>query len=605
MGASRARGAQAKSVVRVVGDSTAVAASAPLDSDYILDSTTRDPKKMAHVLGVDFGSGDRSCTTQFCKITDVVRDLHDNLALVGDAGSELVLLRSCADVCKVVHLLRARGPFLDAAALDSYDQLVKASLQRCLGDLDPFALSQAALGVASGGLGFRSAAKLALPAFVASRVETRWMVETLGSQLQTMGLLTGSFQADFDVVTEEAQAAFLRGLSAVGVEQARSLVEEAAAARRTSEAALQCRPRAHQSAISGDGLILPAGQEDPEFAPGFLQSTLAALQDREACVVLLEELRGAGHLDRYRHLLELRDASVNHDWLWKLSPAHGPVVHPSERQAAVRIRLGASLAPAGSACVQCGAELGACTATHGLLCSRAEATRGHYAVRDVVLELAHLADPSAQAETLGLIPSHPGLRPADILTSAAIPGRLTALDVVVCSPDAIGAADDCCAAACTRKHASYARYSGELQAVYQPLAWSAFGREHLDTTRVLETLAMAAARRRGLQDHRLLLRRTQGAIGVALAVRAVRMAQAVLKPEEVDSALFSEGLGAPEVRNVVLGDIGAEGEGPPADDGPTGPFAASQGEGRGGGGGALGGGGGLGGELGLGEGAGR
>ena len=40
---------------------------------------------------------------------------------------------------------------------------------------------------------------------------------------------------------------------------------------------------------------------------------------------------------------------------------------------------------------------------------------------------------------------------------------------------------------------------------------------------MLENLARQAARRRGLRDHRLILRRTRAAIGVQLVRRAVRM----------------------------------------------------------------------------------
>ena len=110
-----------------------------------------------------------------------------------------------------------------------------------------------------------------------------------------------------------------------------------------------------------------------------------------------------------------------------------------------------------------------CGCSHAWLCARPEATRGHYDARDEILRLAHLADPSAATETLGLIPSAPTLRPADILTSAAVPSRLAALDVGITSPDASGAGDDCCEAMFQRKLSDYGAYRDEMCAKVKAL----------------------------------------------------------------------------------------------------------------------------------------
>jgi hypothetical protein len=58
-----------------------------------------------HVLGVDFGNVGAT-TAQFEDLLNKVHDLHKAIISIGDAGSELVLLRRCADVCKTTHLLR-------------------------------------------------------------------------------------------------------------------------------------------------------------------------------------------------------------------------------------------------------------------------------------------------------------------------------------------------------------------------------------------------------------------------------------------------------------------------------------------------------------------
>ena len=236
------------------------------------------------------------------------------------------------------------------------------------------------------------------------------------------------------------------------------------------------------------------------------------------------------------------------------------MVPPAEFGPAVRLRLGAPCVPAGAKCCRCNAVLDA-PAAHCLTCALPEATRAHYEVRNHVLALTHLADPSAEAETLGLIPSMPTLRPADILSSAAIPGRSAALDIGITSPDASGSGDDCCAAMFRRKCQDYSQFEAELLLqgiVYRPMVFSAFGRAHPETQLILETLAVQAARRRGLQDHKLILRRTYAAIGVEIARRGARMVSACLPhlAEHEVSLLLGEtsshAVSFPERRAVAL-----------------------------------------------------
>ena len=147
IGASRATGVEAKSVARLVGAEEAVTLTgSDWKTDYIKSSTTEAPSKQQHVLGVDFGPT-HSVGQQFSHATKAVAGLHDALASTGDTASELVLLRQCADVCKVVHLLRAAGATLDPEELGAYDDMLEGSLIRCLGgELDCFSLDQAAMG---------------------------------------------------------------------------------------------------------------------------------------------------------------------------------------------------------------------------------------------------------------------------------------------------------------------------------------------------------------------------------------------------------------------------------------------------------------------------
>ena len=121
-----------------------------------------------------------------------------------------------------------------------------------------------------------------------------------------------------------------------------------------------------------------------------------------------------------------------------------------------------------------------------------EGTKGHYDVRNAVLPLVHLADPSAVTEVTALIPDAPALRPADIYTESALPGGQAALDVGICSPDASGAGDDCCAAMWEKKRRHYGDHLEDMARRglrYVPLVFSCYGRVHADSDTELERIA--------------------------------------------------------------------------------------------------------------------
>ena len=348
--------------------------------------------------------------------------------------------------------------------------------------------------------------------------------------------------------------------------QIRLNIKEARASGRSFAAASQRGSQHRQSALTGDGLILPAGAEDRERDPVGLQAKIQATVDETIAADLVEQLAMHGLHDRGRRLSELRDDSVSHDWLWRISSAHGPIVPRSEFQTGVRLRVGADCIRPGTGCARCGAVMQG-SASHAFCCALPEATTGHYDVRNAILPLAHLADSSTSLEPLGLIPSHPSLRPADLLCSAAYPGRLAALDVGVTSPDASGAGDDCCENMYQRKRGDYRQHLKELeidqQILYRPLIWSTWGRCHREAQCVLRTLSVQAARRHGLRDHSLILRRTHAAIGVQLVRRTVRMLRACtpfLHDAEAHLLLAEPGFSAlPGSREVVLlaGEAGA------------------------------------------------
>ena len=193
-----------------------------------------------------------------------------------------------------------------------------------------------------------------------------------------------------------------------------------------------------------------------------------------------------------------------------------------------------------------------------------------------------LGDPEAAHEPAGLIPSRPSLRPADIFTSAAH-GSLAALDIGVCSPEAAGAGLDCCAAMARRKQRTYAPFATELRqrgVRYQPLVWSSYGRAHVETLDTLQSLARAAARRRGIQDWRPLLQRTSAAISVELQRRLVGQIRRCLPDEPADGSL-PDARHPPRTR-VAEDEEQAAQSTTPSGDGPVHSEAAAAGVGPGG-----------------------
>ena len=165
---------------------------------------------------------------------------------------------------------------------------------------------------------------------------------------------------------------------------------------------------------------------------------------------------------------------------------------------------------------------------HVLCCAPGPSTTGHNEVRDRLLALARRGDPHAEKEASGLLPVAPGRRPADVLTRATGGNGLAALDVGIASPDSRLAIreGDGLEAMRKRKKGEYRPFADALKEAgvsYCPLPWSCWGREHADTSAMLESLARRAARRSGEADWRVTLRRFRADVGALLARRASLM----------------------------------------------------------------------------------
>lgn len=115
-----------------------------------------------------------------------------------------------------------------------------------------------------------------------------------------------------------------------------------------------------------------------------------------------------------------------------------------------------------------------------------------------------------------------------MLTPAAIPGRLAALDIGVTSP-ASAAGGDATLAMFERKVHERADVRDELEQqniVYCPLVWTHFGRPHPAATDAVRQIARRVARKRGGVALAVVERKMHAAISVALALRAARMSLA-------------------------------------------------------------------------------
>ena len=543
MGATRvpADGEELKSTARLLCPMHAVTSVAGWDTPYVRRTCmVLDNNSPGHTLGATIGSAD-AITTSTRETVAKTRALYESLSTLDHPATELVLTRRCGDVAKLTYTLRCSGDRVAEAVLEEFDGGLRAALESTLGGaLRDTSWWQATTSVRAGGLGLRESTAVSLPAFLASRITARPLAVDMAQHAADAGLLSVAlFIQEYDERTRAAYERLRTHLPDGVHEELRLLVEDgvSAAAERWNRlkegrSAADGRLTTSPGRRPGTGLVLDAGEEDPEHptlvrgrtGPG-LQAELTALVDK--CIIegLAQELQAAEQFPDERRLREIADPACNHEWLWALSPHHGPTLQDEEYVEAVRLRLGAGGPEEPVPCRLCGGVLDG-AGSHAMCCATGEATRGHNAVRKQLHGLARSADSAAEEEPLGLIPSHPTLRPADVFTSAAHPGRLSALDVGVTSPEATGAGDDCTESMRLRKLSDYGPHLAALEGqniVYHPMVWSAFGRPHAATTKVLRALARQAARRRSFVSSQLLQRRAEAAISVEIWRRAAKM----------------------------------------------------------------------------------
>jgi hypothetical protein len=260
-----------------------------------------------------------------------------------------------------------------------------------------------------------------------------------------------------------------------------------------------------------------------------LQRELSVLVDATRARRLTAALESQGAWTQLTRISELRHKDVSRKWLHHLDTKSGSVLASVDFVVNVQKRLGCRSYTGAAMCRICGSQLDT-HLEHSETCSTAEATRGHYACVRAVVDGVRLADPAVTTEPRGLTSTTS--RPADIFTTAAVPGRSAALDVCVASPNAAAAMGDAAASAYRRKLHRYRREVRELAAAgiaFRPLVWTADGRPHAAVMRTLRFAAEVAVTRNGQQAKAgELVSRWKHEINIAILRRRAAMARAVL-----------------------------------------------------------------------------
>jgi hypothetical protein len=397
------------------------------------------------------------------------------------------------------------------------------------------AAQQATWGVKAGGLGLRTATGMAIPAHVASLVESGPLVEWLAREAAAMGLAVA---CDVAEVVRREVALMLAG---VGEEMRGQMSEAVEAAGEKARAAAE---NILGSGGDGGGAASRKADEKANTGSGVgggLQKDLLGLLDAMEVRGVMEGLRDsrvARDRVRHRRLADLSGGGPTHAWLAAVNPAHGPVLQRRDWVTAVRLRLGVPVAayPGLEPCGECGKRLAAeDVGDHALLCARGQRVRGHNRIRDHVAALARVADRATQVEVAwatAVEARHHDAdrqRPADILTDASPLGGVgsAAIDVGVTSPhteDVLhGRSKDAVDDYYRKKRVQKGPVAERAGWTYHPFILSCYGRVHSEATRIVHRLALAAAQVYGVDDAGMIERSWWRTCGTLLAVRAAWM----------------------------------------------------------------------------------
>ncbi len=414
--------------------------------------------------------------------------LHEKLAELDDAQSELLLLRQCASTCRISHLLRTVPLSKAPEAFDAFDASVLSVLSRIAQvPLTAYAQTQAALPLKHGGCGLRKCADIALPALLGSCNMTRKLVSKLLGH-------------DADIASQGVGEEFASGHVAEPTESGNGelfLPNERAAADQWRERFGQPPPPVSQKQL----------QEVVDWQQ--VHSFSASLEGRQRSRLLSLLLPGATA------------------WLSaSASPQLGLHLPSPVLRTVLRMFLGLRQ-PGLPACDAFGWN--ALSQTGSLMIGR------HNDVRNAVHRIVRRFDPRARMEVYSPDIDHQD-RPGDVFTQALAPsGKASYLDVAIANPCAQsyqptaqgmqGHAGADLAARKERKRAAVAVRSAGHE--FSPVVAEAFGGWLPDAHRVLQTIASRASAHLGEAHGQVLRRLLQNLSVVIMRGSAAMVARAV------------------------------------------------------------------------------
>ena len=533
-------------------------------------------------LGVAIGP-DLVVATQVDQKAQVVRAVHQRAEVCSDAQTEHVISRQSLGVCRVNHILRVHGHDLLGVgdSLQQFDSAAALAMDRLFPGTTAEGLRQAALAAPKGGLGWRWAADVARPANLAAVLAAGPLIRAMARDASFAGLIPhGLIEDGLEEATRVMAVAFCEGLHEKERARAEGFLIRAEHAARRQWAAIQkghgwlatASPDVDVS-YDADNELAAAAPSDQDGDPpesqaltsARLQKALCALADCTRLRQLEHTLEQQGQWSQLARLRELRHPQVSHQWLWHLDPAKGAVLTEVDYVTCVQKRIGARVVDCGDdvpLCRLCEAPLDP-QAEHCETCATAEATRGHYACVRAFMDGLRPADSAATTEPRGLTDNLS--RPADILTNAAAPGRSTALDVMVTSPNRASAGGDAAQAAFAWKCGKYRGVLPQLREAgisFRPLIWTADGRPHPAVTRTMRYAAERAVARGGRTTTvEAYLRRWDHEISIAILRRRAAMTRAVLPQLAPAARRFVTGERVDEDARLPILEADSEGSG--------------------------------------------
>ena len=325
------------------------------DTEYIRNTTkVVDSDAATIALGAPFGPHTHlDAVVSSC--VDQVAILRQAIVGIDHTPTELVLTRQCANVSKLVHHMRINGDRIDAATTNRFDRNLRAAVEVSLGgDVPDSSWLQATTGVSYVGLGLRTADSTALPAFVASRISSRPLVQTMVEHyVMATGASADVIMRAYDSRTEDAISSLVGSLPTdIGINLLDDLANLGAEASAHWQAIVDGNDEPIDTsgrAVDGRGYpraaITPAdGEEDPEHPDSKssgralrIQSYITAVLDTCIRDDLRQHFEAAENHTAFRRLNGLRDNNICHTWLWHVKKHQGTIFTLEKYLEAVRV----------------------------------------------------------------------------------------------------------------------------------------------------------------------------------------------------------------------------------------------------------------------------